>query len=76
MSFAQMDGDKLSASAQSALGELVTELKAVIKKEEPVPASNGGAIDPQGESAGVLPARRPIDVAVVEPRRAGGLAGE
>jgi uncharacterized membrane protein YqiK len=60
MTFAQMDGDKLSASAQTALGELTTELRAVLKKEEPAPTSNGGR----------------IDVDLVEARRPGGPAGE
>jgi flotillin len=60
MSFAQMDGDRLSASAQSALGELTAELRAVLKKEELAPTSNGGR----------------IDVDLVESRRPGGPAGE
>jgi uncharacterized membrane protein YqiK len=61
LSFAQMDGDKLSAAAQSALGDLATELRTTLKKEEPAPTSNGGV----------------LDVEVVEPRkRAGGVPGE
>jgi uncharacterized membrane protein YqiK len=61
MSFAQVDGDKLSAAAQGVLGELATELRTTLKKEEPAPASNGGV----------------LEVDVVEPRsRAGGVPGE
>jgi hypothetical protein len=61
MSFAQVDGDKLSSAAQGMLGDLATELRTTLKKEEPAPTSNGGT----------------IEVDVVESRsRAGGVPGE
>jgi hypothetical protein len=63
MSFAQTDGGKLTASVQSALGELTAELKAVLKKEERAPASNGGAIDVRNED-------------ILQERQPGALAGE
>jgi uncharacterized membrane protein YqiK len=67
MSFAKVDSETLGASAQGALNDLATELKAVLRKEE-VPAANGEAIE-------VVSAAEPFGNASGAPKagdRAGG----